>query len=496
MKRKVLLFMCLMAITFASAQVNSVALVGAAVGGWPTGVAGEVDVNQLTQVDADNWQIVDITIAVGPCKLRANNAWGGAGGEWAGAFPTAVGTSAGDISVPVAGVYTVTLNTATGVYNFTSGAPLPIVKLEGSAVADVNGLTLAPSGPDQFTATNVTLLAGTGQFSIDGTLYGGDTFPVGNATDPTLFVPVAAGDYTSITYNTGTGDYSFTLAPENPSIAIVGAATPFGWPTGTPGEVDAGVLTSTDGITYTGDFLLTAAGLKFRQENSWTNQWGGVSFPAGPAPGETNDIIVTVPGFYHVVLNRTTGSYLFSFNTIAIVGAGVGGWPAGTPGEIDANQMTTTDGENYILAAFTAVGGEAKFRQGNAWTLAWGGTAFPTGTGDTAGGSPNIPVPAGTYDITLNRTSGAYNFAPLATTSFSASNFKVYPNPTQNNWNFASAKESIQTIQIIDVLGKTVMTINPKNTTVNVDASSLNAGIYFAKIATATANTTVKVIKN
>ena len=35
----------------------------------------------ICQVDADNWIIASITIAAGPCKLRANNTWGGAGGR-------------------------------------------------------------------------------------------------------------------------------------------------------------------------------------------------------------------------------------------------------------------------------------------------------------------------------------------------------------------------------------------------------------------------------
>lgn len=502
MKRKVLLLLfalCVSAFS-ANAQFTVVSITGEAVGGW-----GDGHDFDLTSSDGVNWSGNITTAAAtsptgveGGIKFRADHAWTNNWGSLA--FPDGTGTPGGANIQCTAGNWDVTFNSTTGEYHFITGGVITIVKLTGTA-SPGGDLTMSTLDGQIYTLSNTTLVDGTAQFNFDGASYGGSGFPVGTADDTTLSIPVTAGQYNNITYNIGNGDYTFTLAPENPSIAIVGSATAFGWPAGTPGEVDAGVLTSADGETYMGDFLLTATApnnvLKFRQENAWTNSWGGVSFPTGPTPGsEGSDIIVTAPGLYHVVFTRSTGAYAFSFNTIAIVGAGVGGWPTGAPGEIDANQLTTTDGENYTLSGLAAVGGEAKFRQNNAWTLAWGGTAFPSGTGDTAGGSPNIPVPAGTYDVTFNRTSGAYNFAPLATTSFNASNFKVYPNPTQNEWNFASAKESIQTIQIVDVLGKTVMTINPENTTVNVDASALNAGIYFAKIATATSNTTVKVVKN
>ena len=71
--------------------------------------------------------------------------------------------------------------------------------------------------------------------------------------------------------------------------------------------------------------------------------------------------------------------------------------------------MATTDNVNYTLThTFTANGG-VKFRQDGAWTTNWGANAFPSGTG-TQGGA-NIFVPAGTYNVTFNRTTGAYNFA-------------------------------------------------------------------------------------
>jgi hypothetical protein len=91
----------------------------------------------------------------------------------------------------------------------------------------------------------------------------------------------------------------------------------------------------------------------------------------------------------------------------------------------------------------------------------------------------------------------AYSFTDiLATNSFASSNFKVYPNPTSNNWTFTTTKSQINSIQIVDMLGKVVVTKNANSNEVTVDASSLNSGIYFARIATASAIETVKLVKN
>jgi hypothetical protein len=486
MKTKLLLLLAVFMTAFSvNAQINSVALVGTAVGGWPPFTGN--DPNQLTQVDADNWKIEGITIAAGPCKLRANNAWGGSGFEWAGAFPTAVGTSAGDIIVTIAGVYTVTLNTATGVYNFDSGAPLPVVKLVGTAVTDGTA-TMSPTSPTTFSLSNVTLLDGLAQFDVDGVFAGGTGFPTGTFVDNTQFIPVVAGSYTSVIVNTETGEYTFTAAPVYPSIALVGAGAG-GWPNDP--QVDANVLTTTDGITYKGSkIVLTAGDIKFRSNNNWTDpNWGGTSFPSGPdATNPTGNIVVTTPGTYDVVFDRPTGAYTFFFPTIALVGSGAGGWPSDP--QVDANVLTTTDGVLYSRSGQVITDGEAKFRQGNDWSVNWGDSGFPTGTGSQGGA--NIVTVAGTYDVTLDRVSGLYNFGTLSTTSFTKSNFKVFPNPSNTNWNFTSAKDAITSIQVVDMLGKVVAT----STSTTVDASALTRGVYFAKVATATATETIKVVKN
>ncbi len=53
---------------------------------------------------------------------------------------------------------------------------------------------------------------------------------------------------------------------------------------------------------------------------------------------------------------------------------------------------------------------EMKFRANADWATNWGAADFPSGTGVPDG--PNIPVPVGSYLVTFNCSTGAYNFQP------------------------------------------------------------------------------------
>ena len=515
MRTKLLLLLAICFTAFGlNAQVNSVAIVGQGQGGWPGDNPenpADLDTHQMTSTDGEHWTYVGITLinanTGGGIKFRANNAWAISWGSTA--FPTGTGTLGGPNIICVGGTYGVTFNSTTGEYHF-EGPPIPEVKLVGTAVTTAGGVNFSTLDADNYTATNVTLVGGTAQFQVDNdgsiSFSGSNEFPVGEAIDPLGMIPVPAGTYSSISFNLSSGHFEFTAAPVYPAISILGDAVG-GWDNspGNPGPIDINQMTTADGITYTlAKLPVTVGGLKFRKDNAWAEAWGGVAFPVGPTAGEESGNIAVLAGqegTYDVTFNRTTGAYAFTFPTIAIVGDGAGGWPTGDVGEVDANVLTTTDGVTYTRLGMTLTAGEAKFRQGNSWTVNWGGDVpapalgtFPTGNGIQGG--QNIGTVAGVYDVTLNRITGAYSFALLSTKGFSTSNFKVYPNPTNNNWNFSSVKENIQSIQIVDVLGKTVMTVNPNNTAANVDASALNAGIYFAKIATASANQTIKLMKN
>lgn len=85
---------------------------------------------------------------------------------------------------------------------------------------------------------------------------------------------------------------------------------------------------------------------------------------------------------------------LFSSQSIGLIGE-FNNW---TGDEV----LTTSDYITYTKTVTFSVSGSAKFRQNGAWTTNWGANAFPSGKGTQDGA--NIPVPAGTYNVTF--TSG------------------------------------------------------------------------------------------
>ena len=82
----------------------------------------------------------------------------------------------------------------------------------------------------------------------------------------------------------------------------------------------------------------------------------------------------------------------------------------------------------------------------------------------------------------------------LSTSEFDVVDFKVYPNPTTNNWNINS-KQDISTVQLFDVLGKEVLTLTPNSKNVTINSESLNTGLYFAKINSINGTKTIKLVK-
>jgi len=83
----------------------------------------------------------------------------------------------------------------------------------------------------------------------------------------------------------------------------------------------------------------------------------------------------------------------------------------------------------------------------------------------------------------------------LGVDDLSATDFAVYPNPTQNEWNIKTNGQNITSVQVFDMLGKNVITITPNNTSAKIDASALPAGLYFARMTSEAGIKSVKLVK-
>jgi hypothetical protein len=84
----------------------------------------------------------------------------------------------------------------------------------------------------------------------------------------------------------------------------------------------------------------------------------------------------------------------------------------------------------------------------------------------------------------------------LGISDFETTEFKVYPNPTQNVWNIESNNQIVNSIQIFDMLGNYVMSMNPNSDEFQIDASTFNAGLYLVRIESNAGIKTIKLIKN
>jgi len=72
----------------------------------------------------------------------------------------------------------------------------------------------------------------------------------------------------------------------------------------------------------------------------------------------------------------------------------------------------------------------------------------------------------------------------------------AYPNPSNSKWTISTKDQEIQAIEVFNVIGKRVLSVNPNALSANVDASSLSPGVYIATITTQKGTSSRKLIKN
>ncbi|WP_162182444.1 T9SS type A sorting domain-containing protein [Lacinutrix jangbogonensis] len=104
-----------------------------------------------------------------------------------------------------------------------------------------------------------------------------------------------------------------------------------------------------------------------------------------------------------------------------------------------------------------------------------------------------------TDDGTVTRAPGASTIkiddtSTLSNSEFSLSQFSVFPNPTNNNWNVQGTQD-VKTVVVFDVLGKQVLTLQPNTKDFVITSEALNSGLYFARIQGTTGTKTLKLIK-
>ncbi len=256
--------------------------------------------------------------------------------------------------------------------------------------------------PDLWKLT-ITLADGEAKFRANGAWdvnWGATGFPFGTGVQNGPNISVTGGDY-EVTFNSSTGAYFFDL--KSSDIGIIGSATPFGW--------DREVFMfpdPDDEDSYSVTLDLAQGDAKFRANGGWDVNWGATDFPSGTGVQNGPNIPIPQAGRYAITFNKSTGEYNFAeqveFSSISIIGSATeGGWDTDTP-------LTRDSGNpNLWRGTVTLTEGALKFRANGSWAINWGGSTFPSGTGELNG--PDIPVAeAGNYLVSFNTSTLAYNF--------------------------------------------------------------------------------------
>ena len=88
----------------------------------------------------------------------------------------------------------------------------------------------------------------------------------------------------------------------------------------------------------------------------------------------------------------------------------------------------------------------------------------------------------------------AYDSSILANTNFETNTFKIYPNPVNDIIKFSN-NESIDKLEITNILGQKVLESNPNEISGTLNISNLNSGSYFVKMFSNGKQQVLKILK-
>jgi Secretion system C-terminal sorting domain/AhpC/TSA family len=383
----------------------------------------------------------------------------------------------GDGSTPVSNLY----GTGNTQGNWVAGTPYPII--DSATIANLYQITYFPTVfricPDGFVSEVGSVSAVNLRNSINtncGALNGvtGSVAVSDNVTNLTCATSTSSPTVKVKNYGknvTGVTTIATVDLKENGSVIATKSTT------GTFAQFATKTLTF-DPITfnptstYTYEVNNVNSQPNFNPALSTANL--DVNFPAN----SELDIIVNV--FTDNYPSEMSWRIKNSTGTVVATGGPYVGNPNG--GGADAN---TTKVHNVTLPTMNeCYSVELVDSYGDGWTT--GGMEIFNGNTSIWSVSPSF--------TTLLVNTDALRTGTLASNSFNKSSVSVYPNPSTGRLQIKA--DSAVSVELVDVLGKVVFTSkNVTNDTV-LDLSSLNKGLYLAKITGENINYTEKVILN
>jgi len=155
--------------------------------------------------------------------------------------------------------------------------------------------------------------------------------------------------------------------------------------------------------------------------------------------------------------------------------------------ETETNTTVNGEWETIEFDFATEAPGTASLENGlnMGWTYNMASIFFNFGTdGATAG------------EITYFFDDVYFGGQVLSTNSNELEGLQVFPNPTTGRWTLSTEHEVMNAVQVFDGQGRLVVSLQPNDYIVHVNADNFVAGIYFAKIETVGGVGIVKLVKN
>lgn len=130
----------------------------------------------------------------------------------------------------------------------------------------------------------------------------------------------------------------------------------------------------------------------------------------------------------------------------------------------------------------------------------WKSFEFTVNLGADVGGGISLLFSAVTgggnsANIFIDNVSVVNNDQVLSTKVFEIAGLTAYPNPTQDTWTVKTQNIKMASIEVFDILGKSVLSLKPEATEATINASQLKSGLYFAKISTVNGSSSLKLVK-
>lgn len=85
--------------------------------------------------------------------------------------------------------------------------------------------------------------------------------------------------------------------------------------------------------------------------------------------------------------------------------------------------------------------------------------------------------------------------AALSTEQFDLSDVRLFPNPSKGQWTLQSPNQNITKVELFDLNGKKVLSLNINSHEVDINATHLNSGLYIARIQTDKGTGSIKLMK-